>query len=286
MLNQKLPKRHCRSGSFYKYQLDGGLVGSFDDLDELFGDEGCAADEAAVDVGLGKKLICVAVVHGAAVEDGDGAGILGAVELANDGADVLADFLSLLGGGGHAGADGPDGFVGNDQLANLFFGNAAQTGLDLHGDPFAGDAQLTLLEGLAAAHDGDETLLHSSLDLGVDVLVGLAHGTALAVADDDIFAAGIGEHVGGNLAGVSAGGVGVAVLSANANAGLAHSADGGGDADGGDTKSNIAPAALRQNGLELGHESLGFRRSLVHFPVAGNNGLTILSVHNLLSPDS
>ena len=99
------------------------------------------------------------------------------------------------------------------------------------------------------------------------------------MADNDIFAAGIGQHGGGNFTGVSAGGVGVAVFSADADSGLAHGADGSGDADGGNAQGDITPAALREQSLELGHKGLGFRRGLVHFPVACDEGLAIFSVH-------
>ena len=100
-------------------KLGGGLVCSFDDLHELLGHQGSAADQAAVDVGLSQQLEGVLLVHGAAVQDGDGTGILGRIQLAHHSTDVLADFLSLLGSSGTAGADGPDGLVGNDDLADL-----------------------------------------------------------------------------------------------------------------------------------------------------------------------
>ena len=70
-----------RRGGFFRSYLDGGLVCRFDDLDELLGHEGCAADQTAVDVGLRQQIIGVLFVHGAAVEDGDGTCDLCAVEL-------------------------------------------------------------------------------------------------------------------------------------------------------------------------------------------------------------
>ena len=100
--------------------LQRGLIGCFNDLDELFGNQGGTADQAAVDIGLGQQLVSVLLVHAAAVQDGDCPGVLGAVELADDGADALTDFLCLLRRGGLASADGPDGFVGNDNLADFF----------------------------------------------------------------------------------------------------------------------------------------------------------------------
>ena len=273
----------CAAARGCDLRLHGGLVGCLNDLDELLGHQGSAADQTAVDVGLGQQLEGVLVVHGAAVQDGDGTGVLGGVQLADHAADHLADLFRLLGSGGQAGADSPDGLVGDDDLADLVLGHTLQTQLDLHGDPLGGDTVLALLQALAAAHDGDQTSFQSGQDLGIDVGVGLAHGAALGVADDDVLAAGVGEHVGGDFTGVGAGGVGVAVLGADAHPGLPHGADGGGDADGGDAQSHVAPAALGHDSLQLGHKLLGFGGSLVHLPVTGDDGFTVFSVHFLFS---
>ena len=55
--------------------------------------------------------------------------------------------------------------------------------VDLHGDPLSGDAALTLLQALAAAHDGGQAGIQRSQNLGIDIGIGLAHGAALGVAD-------------------------------------------------------------------------------------------------------
>ena len=141
------------------------------------------------------------------------------------------------------------------------------------------DAGFPLLQGLAAAHDGHQTGFQSGQNLGIDIGIGLAHGAALGVADDDVLAAGIHQHVGCNLAGVSAGSIGVAVLSADADAGLTDGTNGSWNIHSGHTQSHVAPAALGHNRLQLGHELLGLRGGLVHLPVTGNDGLAIFSVH-------
>ena len=48
---------------------------------------------------------------------------MGAIELTDDGADPLAHLARLLGGGGAAGADGPQRLVGHDHLAGLLGGD-------------------------------------------------------------------------------------------------------------------------------------------------------------------
>ena len=103
------------------------------------------------------------------------------------------------------------------------------------------------------------------------------------MADDDVLAAGIHQHVGGDFAGVSTGGVGIAVLCADAHTGLTHGTDGSGDAHGGDAQSDIAPAASGHDGLQLSHELLGLGGGFIHLPVTGNDGLTVLSVHSIFS---
>ena len=99
------------------------------------------------------------------------------------------------------------------------------------------------------------------------------------MTDNHILAAGIHQHIGGNLAGVSAGSLGVAVLSADAHPGLTHGADGSGDAHSGHAQGNIAPTALGHDGLQLGHELLGLGGGLVHLPVAGDDSFAVFSVH-------
>ena len=142
----------------------------------------------------------------------------------------------------------------------------------------------SLLQGLTAAHDGHQTGFQCSQDLGIDIGIGLAHSTALGVADDHILAAGIHQHVGSNFAGVSTGGVGVNILGTDAYPSLTHSADSGGNADGRNTQGHITPTALGHNSLQLGHKLLGLGGGLVHLPVTGEDGLTILSVHFPFSP--
>ena len=76
------------------------LIRRVNDLYEVGGLQGRAADQAAVHVGLGEQLGGVLCIHGAAVLDGDGAGHVSTIQLADDGADGLADLAGLLGSGG------------------------------------------------------------------------------------------------------------------------------------------------------------------------------------------
>ena len=80
-----------------------------------------------------------------------------------------------------------------------------------------GDARLALLKAFAAPRVGDQAVFEGCKNLRVDIRVVLAHGAALGMAEDDVFAAGVEQHVARDLAGVSAGSVGVAVFSADAD---------------------------------------------------------------------
>src|SRR3954449_141582 len=74
-----------------------------------------AADQAAVDVGLGEEALGVLGLHAAAVLDSDAVGEVLVPHFGKGLADEGVDFLGLGVGGGAAGADGPDGLVGDDE---------------------------------------------------------------------------------------------------------------------------------------------------------------------------
>ena len=91
-------------------------AGGGDDGGEVGGLEAGAADEAAVNVGAGEQVGGVVGLHGAAVLDADGVGG-GLTGTLGDGlADDAADAVGLVGGADFAGADGPDGLVGEDDV--------------------------------------------------------------------------------------------------------------------------------------------------------------------------
>ena len=195
---------------------------------------------------------------------------------------MLADLLGLLRRCGLAGADGPDGLIGDDDAADLLLRHTGQRQLDLHGDPFLRHAGFPLCKRLAAADDRDQARIQRRMKLCIHVRIRLAHGAALGVTEDDIFAPCINEHIRGDLAGIGTGGMRIAVLCTDGHACLAHGADCGRDAHSRDAQRDITPAALRQQALQLGHERLRLRRRFIHFPVTGNERFAIFSVHSAL----
>lgn len=127
------------------------------------------------------------------------------------------DLLGLLSGGDLASADGPDGLVGNDDLAPV--GNLGLEGLELLLDDLDGLASLTLLEALTTAPDDAQTVLSGVLGLGGDDLIALAeNGATLRVAKDGPVDVDVLELRDGDFASESTVGLVVDVLGGNLNA--------------------------------------------------------------------
>lgn len=187
--------------------------------------EGSTTDEETVNVGLGAELAAVLLVDAAAVEDAGLVSDLGA-DAAEEGTDGLVDLLGLLDGGNLASANGPDGLVGNNNLAPV--GLLSLEGLDLGGDDLNGLASLTNLEGLAAAPDDVQAVLGGVLGLGGDDFIGLAEdGAALRVAEDNPVDVAVLELGDGDLASVGATGLVIDVLGGDLDVGADGLADEG-----------------------------------------------------------
>ena len=135
--------------------------------------ERSAAHEGAVNVGLGDELGNVAGLSGATVQDTDAVGELLTEHLLEGLTDSAADLLSVLGGSGLAGADGPDGLVGDNDLLGASDLETLETSLNLVHDVLDIGAGLADLKGLAAAEDGNKTGGNEGLGLLVLILVGL-----------------------------------------------------------------------------------------------------------------
>ena len=145
-----------------------GLRGAsiFDDGGEATRVEARAADERTVNVGLGKELLGVLGLDAAAVLDADTFGRGGREELAQVLADELMRFLGLGGRGSLAGANGPNGLVGEDDVGDFLFCEPGEALGKLGLEDFFPRVALALREGFADADDG--------LDLGGQRRLGLA----------------------------------------------------------------------------------------------------------------
>lgn len=115
------------------------------------------------------------------------------------------DLLRLLGGGDLAGANRPDGLVGNDDVGPLLRRDGLCDSTKLLSNDGDGVALLALLERLAAAEDDADILVKGVLSLGGDKgVVLLEDDAALGVADQGPSDVGVLELGGGDLAGVGA----------------------------------------------------------------------------------
>lgn len=185
--------------------------------------EGSTTDKETVNVGLLGELAAVLLVDAAAVED---AGLVGdlVADAAEEVTDGLVDLLSLLDGGNLASADGPDGLVGDDDVAPV--GDLGLEGLDLGGDELDGLAGLAGLEALTAAPDDLQAVLGGVLGLGGDDIIGLAEdGSALRVAEDDPVDVAVLELSNGDLASVGTVGLVEDVLGSDLDVGADGLAD-------------------------------------------------------------
>ena len=103
---------------------------------------------------------------------------------------------------------------------------------------------------------------------------------ALGVADDDILGAGLLNHLGGDLSGIGTVVLVMASLGADGDMAVFEQTDSRLDVGGGDTEHHVAPLALGHNRLDLLSKCLGLGEGVVHLPVAGDDSLTITTIHS------
>ena len=97
------------------------------DRRERFGIEAGAADQCAIDFLFRHQGFGVVGLHAAAVEDARGCRRTSSPKaFAASRADERVSIGGHLRSGGLAGADGPDGFVGDDQFCGLLRGDAVE----------------------------------------------------------------------------------------------------------------------------------------------------------------
>ena len=164
------------------------LACSLDDDTEL-GLERCTTNEEAINVGLGDKITAVSSIGRTTVLDANLSGDFSGNVLGEPLAAVSVSILSDLRGGGLSSADGPDGFVGEDDGAPRV-GGLLLDGIELSLEDIVGLSGLALLKSLTNAEDNLESGGEGTLDLDGDHLVGLTVlGATLRVSNDGPFEA-------------------------------------------------------------------------------------------------
>src|SRR6476659_5472215 len=207
----------------------------------------------------------------------EGAGDVPAVELGEQRSDRRTHLLRVVGGRDLAGADRPDGLVGDDDRRGLFLGHAVEVLAQLRDDVLDLTALLAHVEPLAAAEDRRQAVGVCRLDLRVDHRVGLGVPFAsLAVSHGDVGAPELGQEGARDVAGVGAGRVRRQVLRTvlqvelvTLDEGLDRSQVGEGwehcDLDG-----RVVVLGVAQRPVELLHEVRRLEVVEVHLPVAGH----------------
>src|SRR5438876_5752905 len=240
-----------------------------DDPQEGFGLQAGAADESAVDVGLGHEPVDVVGLDAATVEDphrGRRRLSVGAGDaLADDGVDLLG----LGGSGGAAGADGPHRLVGDEDAAGLVEGEGTQRALELPLHDLQGPVGLALGQRLADADDGRQALIDSRPHLSRHHLLALAEDMApLRVAEDHVAAADVLQHQRGDLAREGALALPVHVLRAEQHPAAAERLGDRAERGEGGRHQHVA---VREGKSQAGADLLGQRdrlpHRLVHLPI-------------------
>jgi hypothetical protein len=243
------------------------------DSDEVLSDEGGTADEATIDFRLGEEVAGVTGLEASSVLNANAGGAFGTVEATEKGANLLVGVLSVLGGGGFAGADGPNGLVGDGEAFDPVAGDIGEAGLELASADdvlMAGD---TFIERLADAEDGFEACLEDSAEFGVDEFIALAEDvSAFGVTAEDDLDAAVLEHGHGDFAGEGAVLLEVGVLSAEFDGGATVAEDGADEEEVGEGwKDGDIDTIDMEQSIHHGAGEVGRGGAIgVHFPVAAD----------------
>ena len=145
--------------------------------------ERCSSNQEPIDIGLLAQVLAVLLTDATTIYDSGLLGNLLADLLLQPRPDSGMYFLCLLGAGHLPGSDGPDGFVGNDNLGpvlDLFLDSP-----QLRSDDFDGFVALSLFQRLSTAENDADSTIESSLGLrGNELIVFLEDHTTLGVAQE------------------------------------------------------------------------------------------------------
>ena len=158
-----------------------------DDGGEGFGVEAGPAYQGAVDFFFGHQGFGVFGFYGASVEDAELVGEFVAEGFGGFVADDGVGFGGQLRSGGLSGSDGPDGFVGYDQLFGLLGGDFVEGAGALAAEDVFGEIGFALFEDFSDADDGGEAGFEGGFQAEVYGVVGFAEVlAALGVSDEGV----------------------------------------------------------------------------------------------------
>ena len=180
--------------------------------------ERSASNEEAINIRLLAQLATVLFIDTTSIKNASLVGDLVANILGQPLSGGLVYLLSLLSGGNFTGANGPNRFVGNDDLAPV--ADLGLQGGELAAHNLDGLASLTLLERFAAAPNDAKTVLSGVFGLGGNYLVRLGEdGTTLGVAQNGPCDVAIGKLGDRDFSGESTVGSVEDILGSNLKAG-------------------------------------------------------------------
>ena len=184
---------------------------------------------------------------------------------------MAADFLRLIESSCLARADGPDWLIGNDQLRDFLRLEAGQGFQHLESHIVEIGAALADLQRLTAANNRRNAGCKSGMGTLVYALVGLAEiVAALAVTQDAVVNANLGQHLRGDFAGESTVILPMDILGTYMDVrALGLSRDSGQSRRCG-ADHHIHLGILHQ-GSQVFHKLRALGDGVVHFPVASNN---------------
>ncbi len=182
-----------------------------------FGFEGSSSDQESVNVGLGGKSGSGGGVGRTSVKDTGVGGNIGSGNFAKVLTNIGVGVLSLLGGGGETGSNGPDGFVGDDDVLPVLGGENVGVGLDLGENKVVGGSGFTVFKGFSAACEDLDSLVEGVFGLGGDLLVGFTLSATFGVTDKSPFDSHIGYHIGAGFSGEGPISLGPNILDTDGN---------------------------------------------------------------------
>ena len=144
-------------------------------------------------------------------------------------------------------------------------------------------AFFTLFKALPYTDDRDDTFVQKSFCFFIDKKIRLSMIlAAFGMPDNAVLGSNIGELIGGNLTGISSLFIFRYILSACGNfclfSGFYHNRDHYSRC----TKNNITRVGLWESCFQLFHKRFYAGSQHIHLPVAGNDSLTIFTIHVFL----
>jgi hypothetical protein len=164
-----------------------------------FGLEGGSSDKESINIGLRREARGGLGTGRSTVKDASALGNLGSGNLAEVLTDVSMGVLGLFRGGGQTSSNGPDGFVGNDDLLPVLLGEGIGISLDLRENILVGGSSLPLLKGLSTACHDRQTLVQGVLGLGGDLNIALSLSTAFRMSNNNPADSHISKHISAGL---------------------------------------------------------------------------------------